>query len=306
MPARAFLLALLAAVAGLLAVAAGASADALTPESGGSPNADEIDSLYKIVFVVAIVVFVGVEGTLLYSVLRFRARKGRIPAQIHGNTRLEIGWTVGATLVLAVITVITFIQLGKINDPQRSGPGGYAGSGRAVYASVDQPNPPGGEELDIEVNGQQFVWRFSYDIDRDGNTLNDPFTYEEMVVPANTTVTLDIVSQDVAHSWWIPKLGGKMDALPGYTNHTWFKARLKPGQQSTVYEGQCAELCGRNHANMLATVRVLPVPQFKAWLARQTQQIKQANTAAAGQAKALNPLQPTQKPAAPSQTGPEK
>jgi len=306
LPARALLLALLAAVAGLLAVAAGASADALTPESGGSSNADEIDSLYKLVLVVAAVVFVGVEGTLLYSVLRFRARKGRIPAQIHGNTRLEIGWTIGATLVLAVITVITFAQLGTINDPPRSGPGGYAGSGRAVYASVDQPDPPGAEELDIEVNGQQFVWRFSYNIDRDGNTLNDPFTYEEMVVPANTTVTLDIVSQDVAHSWWIPKLGGKMDALPGYTNHTWFKARLKPGQQSTVYEGQCAELCGRNHANMLATVRVLPVPEFKAWLARQTQQIKQANTAAAGQAKALNPLQPTQKPAVPSKTGPEK
>lgn len=306
MPARALLLALLAAVASLLAVAAGASADLLTPESGGSPNADEIDSLYKLVLVVAVVVFVGVEGTLLYSVLRFRARKGRIPAQIHGNTRLEIGWTLGATLVLAVITVITFIQLGTINDPQRSGPGGFAGSGAAVYASVDQPNPPGGQELDIEVNGQQYVWRFSYNLDRDGNTLNDPFTYEEMVVPADTTVTLDIVSQDVAHSWWIPKLGGKMDALPGYANHTWFKARLKPGQQSTVYEGQCAELCGRGHANMLATVRVLPVPQFKAWLTRQTQQIKQANTAAAGQAKALNPLQATQKPAAPSKTGPEK
>ena len=76
------------------------------------------------------------------------------------------------------------------------------------------------------------------------------FSYQEMVVPVDTTVTLDINAQDVAHSWWIPKLGGKFDAIPGYTNHTWFKIPGKLAGQ--VFTGQCAELCGRNHANMTA------------------------------------------------------
>jgi cytochrome c oxidase subunit 2 len=98
-----------------------------------------------------------------------------------------------------------------------------------------------------------------------------------MVVPTNTTVTLDIVSQDVAHSWWIPALGGKQDAVPGYTNHTWFKIS-KPG----VYRGQCAELCGRNHADMVATVRAVPPAAYDAWFARQKRDIE---TARAEQAK---------------------
>jgi cytochrome c oxidase subunit II len=97
-----------------------------------------------------------------------------------------------------------------------------------------------------------------------------------MVVPVDTTVTLDIESQDVAHSWWIPKLGGKADAIPGYTNHTWFKIS-KPG----LYRGQCAELCGANHANMIAHVRALPVDQYEAWIVRQKRLIDQANQAAA-------------------------
>ena len=80
-----------------------------------------------------------------------------------------------------------------------------------------------------------------------------------MVVPVGMTVTLDITADDVAHSWWIPKLGGKMDALPGYTNHTWFKA-----DKAGTFPGQCAELCGRNHANMLARVRAVPFDEYQA------------------------------------------
>ena len=120
------------------------------------------------------------------------------------------------------------------------------------------------------VNGQQYLWRYTYP-DGDNNALNNVFNYEEMVVPTNTTVTLDIVSQDVAHSWWIPELGGKMDAIPGYTNHTWFKV-TRPG----VFKGQCAELCGRNHANMVATVRAVAPAEFDAWLAQQKRDIEAA------------------------------
>ena len=96
-----------------------------------------------------------------------------------------------------------------------------------------------------------------------------------MVVPTNTTITLDIVSEDVVHSWWIPELGGKFQAVPGYHNYTWIKI-AKPG----VYRGQCAFLCGRGHARMIATVRAVPPAQFDAWLAYQKQLIAQANAAA--------------------------
>lgn len=281
---RVVLIALLAATIASLVFAASALAGDITPETGGSRNADKIDDLYKITLYVAIVVFIGVEGTLLYSVLRFRERKGRVPAQIRGNTRLEIGWTVGAALVLVVLTVVTFIYLPDIKNPARSGATGLAGNSGALYASLDQPAPPGGRKLNICVNGQQYVWRFTYS-NSCSNTFGKVYAYSTMVVPVDTTVTLDIQAQDVAHSWWIPKLGPKFDAIPGYTNHSWFKIS-KPGS----YPGQCAELCGANHANMLARVRALPVDEYEAWAARQKQEIDQANQAAAQERKQFSPI----------------
>lgn len=281
-PRKTLLLLAAFAIAGL-ALAPIAGADLLTPESGGSPNADRIDSLYKITLVLAIIVFVGVEGVLAYSLIRFKARKGAVAAQIRGNTRLEIGWTVGAAVILVVLAVVTFAKLGGIRDPENSDPNGYrAASGSGVlYATTDKRLPPNGKSLNIRVNGQQYIWRYTYP-DGDANTLNNPFAYEEMVVPTNTTVTLDIEAQDVAHSWWIPALGGKFDAIPGYTNHTWFKIP-RPG----VYTGQCAELCGRNHANMTARVKAVPPAEFEAFLARRRAEIKAADEAAAASRKKL-------------------
>ena len=261
----------------MLLAASPALAGFFTPEHGGSPNADRINTVYKFALYIAIVVFVGVQFTLFYSVIRFRARRGIVPAQIRGNTSLEIGWTVGTALILVVVTVFTFIKLDGIKNPERSGADGLAAGDATLYASVDQPSPPGGRSLNIDVNGQQYIWRYTYP--------NNAFAYEEMVVPINTTVTLDIRAQDVAHSWWIPKLGGKFDAIPGYTNHTWFKIP-KPG----VYEGQCAELCGRNHANMTARVRAVPVAEYEAWVAAQKRDIDAANKAAAAERSKLSPI----------------
>jgi cytochrome c oxidase subunit 2 len=104
-----------------------------------------------------------------------------------------------------------------------------------------------------------------------------------MVVPVATTVTLDIYGQDVAHSWWIPKLGGKFDAVPGYTNHTWFK--IPEDMAGSVFTGQCAELCGRNHANMTARVRAVSVNEFERWIAEQKAKIRASNQAAGEQRK---------------------
>jgi cytochrome c oxidase subunit 2 len=266
--AAALLTPVLSAVVGVTSAFAGA----LTPEHGGSPNADDINELYILISILAIIVFVAVEGALLWALFKFKARRGRVAAQIHGNTRLEVSWTVAAAVLLVFITVVTFVKLPSIKDPDRTGANGLQLASDALYASTDQPSPPGGKSLNITVDGQQYVWRYQYPGSTDGIAV---FSYTEMVVPSDTTVTLDITADDVNHSWWIPKLGGKMDAIPGYTNHTWFKA--KPG----TYHGQCAELCGRNHANMLADVRVVSPTEYTAWLKQQAANIKAAREAQA-------------------------
>ncbi len=131
--------------------------------------------------------------------------------------------------------------------------------------------------------GKQYIWQFVYPGANEPDGLGAPYSYEEMVVPTNTTVSLDIVSEDVVHSWWIPELGGKFQAVPGYHNYTWFKIS-KPG----IYRGQCAFLCGRGHARMIATVHAEPPAQFEAWLARQKAEIAEANKEAAKARAKLN------------------
>jgi cytochrome c oxidase subunit 2 len=246
-----------------------ASANFFTPKSGGSPNANEIESLYRIILYIAAVVFVIVEGALIYSVFRFRARKSRVAAQIHGNTPLEIGWTIAAALILVVLTVVTFVKLPSIINPPNS-----TASGSFLSAALTAPTPPNGKKLTICVQGRQFIWRYVYGAGCSHNAFKLPYSYQEMYVPANTTVVLNITATDVIHSWWVPSLGGKVDAVPGYTTYTWFKAP----HAGALYHGQCAQLCGRQHAFMTALVRVLTPAQYTQWLSRQAQAIKAANT----------------------------
>ena len=264
-----------------LALAPAAVADVLTPDHGGSPNADRINTLYTVVLVLAAIIFVGVEGALLYSMVKFRARKGAVAAQIRGNTRLEVGWTIGAAAILVVLAGVTFALLPSIRDPENSDANGFrASNGGILYAAGPTKRlPPNGRSLNICVNGQQYIWRFTYP-DGDNNPLNNAYTYEQLTVPVDTTVTLRIRAQDVAHSWWVPKLGGKFDAVPGYTNYTWFK--IPHGMEGKIFRGQCAELCGRNHANMVAHVRAVSPADFEQYLASKKAQIEAADAAAAG------------------------
>lgn len=265
-PSRFALPALSAGLLLLLGLPGVAAAGVFTPESGGSPNADDIDSLYRIVLYVAIPIFLLVEGTLLWALVKFRQRRdGPEPAQIRGNSSLELGWTLGAALILVVLAVVTFAFLGDIKNPPPSGPNGLA-SATVQVASIDQPDPPRGtsDSLNIDVNGQQYLWRY----DHPGDEIYD---YYELVVPTDTTVVLEIRASDVIHSWWIPELGGKMDAVPGHTNETWFKIS-KPG----IYTGQCAELCGSGHADMRARVRAVSPDEYVRYVNDRQAQIKQA------------------------------
>jgi cytochrome c oxidase subunit 2 len=253
-----------------LALAPAALAGPVTPESGGSPNADDIDTLYRVVLYVAIVIFVLVEGVLIWSLVRFRYKRGGPEAQqIRGNTPLEVSWTLGAALILVVLTVVTFIYLPDIKDPPASGPDGLSRASGTQFATVDQPEPPtsGDRNLTIQVNGQQYLWRYDYPGDQ------QLFSYFTMVVPTNTTVVLRITSSDVIHSWWIPKLGPKFDAVPGHVNESWFKIK-RPGS----YHGQCAELCGAGHADMRAVVKAVPPAEYVAWARRQRRDIEAAKT----------------------------
>jgi cytochrome c oxidase subunit 2 len=277
--------ALAPALLALLVVTIPASAGFILPEAGGgSKQAEDTRTLYTIILVLGVIVFVGVEGVLIYCMVKYRARKGRVAAQIHGNTRLEIGWTVGAAVILVFLTIATFVMLPGIKNPAASDVdvNGNPVAANAAFATTDQEKPPKGAFMNIKVDGQQYVWQYTYPT-LDGKKV---FAYTDMYVPVGMTVTLDISSNDVQHSWWIPALGGKMDALPGYVNKTWFKVT-----EAGTWKGQCAELCGRNHANMYARVIALPYDRWKAWYDKQAADIKAAEKDAAAGRKKLEQQQ---------------
>jgi cytochrome c oxidase subunit 2 len=243
-------------------------AGALLPERGGSPNADRIASLYTVVLVLAAVVFAGVAVSLVFALLRYRERRSPVPAQIRGNTRLEIAWTIAAAGLIVFLAVFSIAKLSAIEHP-----GPAVASPAAAAAGVGHA---GRGALHIDVVGRQYVWMFKYP--------NGAYSYEQMVAPVGVTVDLDIVSVDVAHSWWIPKLGGKFDAIPGYVNHTWFRL-----ERAGIYKGQCAELCGRNHAQMVAQVRAVPPAAYARWVAQQKRMIDAANATAAREHRPAGP-----------------
>jgi cytochrome c oxidase subunit II len=259
---RLCLIVLLVLLAVGLIAASAAGADAISPEAGPTQNAVKTDTLYKIVLAMGVAMIALVWGVLFYSLFRFRARRGRVAPQIRGNTTLELGWTAGAVALVTIVGVVALVMLDDIKNPAPSGPAALA-SARAENATVDQPPPPGDKALNIKVAGQQYIWRYQYP--------NGAVSFHDMIVPKDTTVTLDISTNDVIHSWWIPKLGGKQDAIPGQPNKWWFKV-TKTG----TFDGQCAELCGTNHAFMTARVIVVEPDQYLRWVTNQKKLIQQS------------------------------
>ena len=229
---------------------------------------------------IALIIFVAVEGALVYALIKFRKRKGAVPAQIRGNTRLEVGWTVGAAaLILVGLAVVTFVKLSAIENPPNSRPGRRERRRNHRRRPRRERHAQAAAERQIAATSPSSAGSTS------GSTSTPaPTNPTASARPTRTRKwscrpkrrsSLDIVSDDVVHSWWIPELGGKFQAVPGYHNYTWFKIE-KPG----VFRGQCAFLCGRGHARMIATVRAVPPAQFEEWLTRQKQLIQEANEAA--------------------------
>ena len=214
----------------LAACAENAPQDTLEPNG---PVARQIDNLMNPVFVVAGVIFVLVEGLVLLAVLKFRSRPDAPePQQIHGNTRLEVGWTLAPALILVAVAVPTIATI------------------------FDIARKPAGA-LNVTVIGHQFWWEYRYD-DLGVVTAN------ELRMPVGRPVELTLNSEDVIHSYWIPALAGKTDVVPGRDNRMHLEADA-PGE----YLGQCAEFCGDSHANMRAKAIAMTPQDFDAWVASQ-------------------------------------
>ena len=179
-----------------------------------------------------------VQVSLIWFIVRYR--RGRRPrtedgAQVHGNTNIELAWTVAPVLVLVAIGAFVFYKLPGIQDvPSASAQGG---------------------RVDVQVKGYRYYWNFTYP--------NGVIAVDRLRAPVGQTVRLEVTAPDydVIHSWWIPALGGKFDAIPGVTNETWFNANA-PG----IYRGQCAEFCGIQHTAMRAEVEAMPREEFESWL----------------------------------------
>jgi cytochrome c oxidase subunit 2 len=223
-----------------LAGAALAGNGGFAPVAPASPNEGGIRSVYWLIVGFTGFIFLLVEVALVVFIVRYRSR-GRSREvegpQVIGHTNLELAWTVGPVLILAVIAAFVFYKVGGIRNA---------------------PAATGDSET-IRIEGHQFYWEFVYP--------NGAISINTLRVPMDRKIELDIVSADVAHSWWVPALGGKLDAIPGQVNRQSFRA-TKLG----TFRGQCAEFCGIQHAAMLAYVKVLPPDEYDAWLQRRAGQ----------------------------------
>ncbi len=216
---------------GLLA-ACGAGKDPQDTFDPKGPVARQLDDLIRPVFLIAAFVLVLVQALVLYVAIRFRRRSDEdAPRQVHGNARLELGWTIAPALLLVPVTVFTLVVVADINR---------------------RPKGPG--VIPVTVVGHQFWWEYRY-------PRHGVVTANEMHIPVGRKIDITLTSDDVIHSFWPPKLAGKVDVIPGRVNHMSLQAD-EPG----TYFGQCAEFCGLSHANMRLRVVAHEPEAFDEWV----------------------------------------
>jgi len=262
--------ALLAAASGLYSgiVAAQSQFNLQTPQT---PIAQKIFDLHTLITWICVIIFVGVFGVMFWAVFKHRKAAGHKAAQFHENTVVELVWT-----------IVPFFILIAIAFPAT----------RTVIEMKDTSDP----DVTIKATGYQWKWGYDY-LTGEGqgvsffSTLSTPREQIEgtapkgenyllevdnpVVVPVGKKVRILTTAQDVIHAWWVPALGAKQDAIPGFIRDTWFRA-----EKVGTYRGQCAELCGKDHGFMPIVVEVVPEEQYKAWVAQQ--KTKQAAGAGAG------------------------
>jgi cytochrome c oxidase subunit 2 len=211
-----------------------------------SPNGQDIYNTYLGISIPAIIIFIGVEAALLWVIIRYRRSKqpaGYVPPQIHGNFKLEVVWTAVPLVIVLAIALYSFGELQKDFQP---------------ISNYD---------FEVVVSGHQFGWNYTYPqaggftIHQEGTLAGDVTPF---VVPTNTLIKLQFDSTDVIHSWWVPAITGKTDAVPGYDNFSWMKI-----DQPGTWRGECAELCGAGHSTMQIIVQAMSQSDFNQWVQQQ-------------------------------------
>jgi cytochrome c oxidase subunit 2 len=220
-----------------------------------SPGTEQIDTLLSIGFVAAAIVIVAVNVALFYVLHRYRGERGVEPRQLSGGRRIQ--FRVGAVLTVfaAVLIVSGIVFTDKARETPTTGPDG-------LQVAHSEP-------LRIEATGQQWLWRYDYP--------NDSFSYYKLVVPVDTTVALDLVSTDVVHTWFVPELAGKRDAVPGKQNEVVFRA-----DEEGTFGGNSATLSGQAYAAMRTEVEVVSPEEYKAFIQSQKAEIQAAQDRVVG------------------------
>ena len=230
----------LVALALLGLIAAGCATGRLDATKPVGQNAQDIDGLMRLSGWMAVGVGILVAAAVATIIVKFRAKPtddpDDLPPQIHGNRKAELTWTIIPTILLIFLTVYTL---------------------PTVFALASE-----GDGITIKVEGQQWWWQFSYDVDEDGQY--DIVTANDLVIPTGEEINLEIHSNDVIHSFWIPQLNGKKDAVPGRV-HDWRISSKEPG----VFYGECVEFCGLSHANMQMRAIALDPDDFDRWVRQQ-------------------------------------
>ena len=247
----------------LVALSAAACSDPQTTIDPKSDLADSVQDVYVIVFWLGAGVFVVIMAATLYLSIAYRERPGREARQFHGNTRLEVVWTLIPVVIAVAIAIPTFIS---IHD-----------------TSSNRPTAEDGT-VEVEVIGHQWWFEFNYP-ELGISTAN------EIHLPVDRPAIFTLSSVDVIHSFWVPQLAGKLDMVPGHEQELWFTPNEA---RAEAYLGQCAEFCGMSHANMRFRVFVDTEEDFDAWVARQQSDATEPATdeAAAGQQLFLSASDP--------------
>jgi cytochrome c oxidase subunit 2 len=214
------------------------------PQNTFAPDGDVADlqrDLFIMVLIPAIIVLFLVFGALLYILVRFRHREGApLPKQVHGNVRLEVAWTILPMILLVGLTVPT------------------------LKGIIDLGHAPKNSDLHVTVVASQWQWQFQYTDPEFATSDGSPLTTKELHMPVGRQVGFTLESRDVIHSFWVPKLAGKLDVMPGRHNQLRFNAT-----EAGTYSAQCAEFCGIGHPAMKFTVIAQSTDDFQAWAQQQ-------------------------------------
>ncbi len=226
----------IAAVVSVLGVAAGLLIDWFPVSASG--EAEKIDTLWDVLLIASVPIFVFVQTYVIYTVMKFRMRPGEELMDgppIHGNTRLEVIWTAIPAILMVGLCTYAYVVLTDIEDATA------------------------GEQMDVRVVGEQFTWTFNYK-----GSNGEEITSNELYLPVDTQIEFTVQSKDVIHDFWVPAFREKIDAVPGIDTHYGVNTT-----REGAYPVVCAELCGLGHAAMRQTARVVPKAQFDQWLSDQ-------------------------------------